>query len=62
MIPKLRIFDHESESYYRFRYYDKNEKKYKYQMARYGKKHTKEDALNNITRKRDALIDDKFQF
>ena len=54
--PKLKIFDHEATSCYRFRYYVKSEKRYKYRMARYGKRHTKEQAYEEINRKRDELI------
>ena len=58
--PKLAIFDHEDQNYYRFRYYVKAEKKYKYQMIRYGKRHTKGEAYVLICKKRDELINEKF--
>ncbi len=57
IIPKLTIVDLDKVSQWRFRYYDKNTKKYKYVMRRYGKRNSKEEAYEAIVNARNELID-----
>ena len=57
-LPLMTIHDHPCGSQWRYRFYNKDTKKWVYKVVRYGKRNTKEQAYTIICKAREqALID-----